>query len=130
MLGTVFLVKLAAKSAGPAELDFTVRGITDSQCNTYAMLRNYSRKLPTAAVHMELMSVSARNGVWPRISHVKREYNTWADDLTENKTEGFNPKHRWHPKLHKYFLNVLHKLLDASGGDGVTRPPPLFTPEA
>ena len=98
-----------------AELDVTVRGITDSQCNSYAMLKNYSRKLPLAAVHMELMSVAAQFAIWPRISHVRREFNTWADDLTENKIEGFSPHNRWEPELHTHFFNVLDNLLAMPG---------------
>ena len=55
MLGTVFLIRLAAWHRTHRNIDVTVRGITDSECNRYAMLKSYSSKMPGAAVHMELM---------------------------------------------------------------------------
>ena len=115
LLGTLFLLRLAAKNVTAAELDVTVRGVTDSQCNSFALLKNYSRKLPLAAVHMELMATAGYFSIWPRISHVPREQNTWADDLTEFKTESFNPRLRWEPRLTPDFFFVLDKLLDTPG---------------
>ena len=96
-----------------ADLDITVRGVTDSQCNAYTMIRHYSRKLPLATVHMVFMFTAAQFGIWLRISHVKRAYNTWADDLTADNVSGVNPQNRWNPELHEYLFNVLDRRLGA-----------------
>ena len=75
------------------------------------MLRSYSRKMPTAAVHMELMATAARANAHPRISHRTRDLNTWADDLTEEKVAGYDSARRWHPTLDSDFFHVLSDLV-------------------
>ena len=110
MLGTVFLIRLAAWHRTHRNIDITVRGITDSECNSYAMLKSYSSKMPGAAVHMELMSMARHLGVWPRISHRRRAENQWADSLTESNFQGFDTKRRWEPVLNDKFFFLLDHL--------------------
>ena len=74
-----------------------VRGVTDSECTSFALLRSYSKKLPGALVHMELAAVAESYGLFPRISHRRRTENTWADDLSEERFSGWDPALRWLP---------------------------------
>ena len=98
MIGTVFLVSLTAWHRAQRNIDVTVRGITDSECNTYARLSSYSANMSGAAVHMELMSMARHYGIWPRICHRRRTGNIWADALTDAKFDGFTAALRWAPK--------------------------------
>ena len=65
LLGTVMLVRLIAYLEIGGATDVTVRGITDSECNTYAFLRSYSRRLPAALIHMELMASCHAARIFP-----------------------------------------------------------------
>ena len=40
---------------------------------------------------MDICTESTLTGCIPAISHVKRNYNTWADDLSNNLMDGFDP---------------------------------------
>ena len=97
LLAAVYLVHLAGTFGGPGHRNCSVRGITDSSCNTFALLRCYSKKLPAALVHMELAAVCGSYGIFPRVSHRRRAENTWADDLSEEKFAGWTPGLRWLP---------------------------------
>ena len=97
LLATVYLVHLAGHWGGPGHAHLSVRGITDSECNSFALLRMYIKKLPGALVHMELAAVCDKYGVFPRVSHRRRTENTWADDLSEEKFSGWAPALRWLP---------------------------------
>ena len=57
LLATVYLVHLAGQWGHAGHAHFSVRGIPDSACNSFALLRLYSKKLPGALVHMELAAV-------------------------------------------------------------------------
>ena len=102
-------MELAGCIEGSRHVRRTARGITDSQCSTFAMLRAYSRRLPAAQVHMELMAVSRALNIQPRISHRHQDHNVWADQLTEGDFTGCNPELRWSPTLHdNYFYDLDH----------------------
>jgi hypothetical protein len=106
LLGTALLIRLIAASAGRGATATTVTGITDSECNAYAMLRSYSKKLPAAWMHMQLSYWCQRYGMWPAVSHRRRELNQWADDLSNGLTEGWNPELEWRVPLHQGFVEV------------------------
>ena len=118
LLGTVILVRLIAELDIGGATDVTVKGITDSECNTYAFLRSYSSRLPAALIHMELMASCHVARIFPRISHRKRDENVWADELTEEHFAGWCPHRRWEPKFQAGFFHVLDNLLGLAR-DGV-----------
>ena len=45
---------------------------------------------------MELALTSHQSDAFISISHVKREHNQWADDLSNDITDGFDPRKRHH----------------------------------
>ncbi|OLP76322.1 hypothetical protein AK812_SmicGene43764 [Symbiodinium microadriaticum] len=76
--------------------------LSDNQGNVYSLLDGKSRKLPSAALLMELMLLIHRQGCLLAPSHVKRDLNQWADSLTRSGFTGFTPDKRlsvldaWH----------------------------------
>ncbi|CAE7938782.1 unnamed protein product [Symbiodinium necroappetens] len=76
--------------------------LSDNQGNVYSLLDGKSRKLPSAALLMELMLLIHRQGCLLAPSHVKRDLNQWADSLTHPGFTGFTPDKRlsvldaWH----------------------------------
>ncbi len=67
MLGSRLLLELAANSSGPGLRNMAVCGIMDSQCNSFALLRNYSRTAPAAYAHMELALAAELFGRLPNV---------------------------------------------------------------
>jgi hypothetical protein len=112
LLATAILLELAAWHKGTGHLRFSAPAFTDSQCNTYALARNYSRKSPCAEAHMELATVCDNYHIWPEISHTRREHNTWADSLANFNTKGWDPAKRWDITHHRW--RILNDLVDPS----------------
>ena len=77
MLGTLF---------GPVLLPLA----SDNQGNIYGLLNDYTRKMPTAGLLMEIMFQLTATSCSLMPSHVKRDFNQWADDLTHPSFEGFD----------------------------------------
>lgn len=58
------------------------------------MLNQTTRKMPTAALLMQLVLSLHQGECQLAPSHVKRELNTWADELTHPDLAGFDPSKR------------------------------------
>ena len=90
MLGTLFLTMYLCKKSsslrGPVLLPLT----SDNQGNIYGLLNDYTRKMPTAGLLMEIMFQLTATSCSLMPSHVKRDFNQWADDLTHPSFEGFD----------------------------------------
>ena len=63
---------------------------SDNQGNIYGLLNDYTRKMPTAGLLMEIMFQLTATSCSLMPSHVKRDFNQWADDLTHPSFEGFD----------------------------------------
>ena len=111
MLGLVFLMRLLGRAAPNAHAVLHVGGLTDNQGNAFALLKEYSRRLPTAAVHMELAATAGFHNIWPEISHVKRDDNAWADALTNEDFAGWDRHRRWEPVIDCGFFFIIDELL-------------------
>ena len=88
MLGTLFLTMYLCRksSGGPVLLPLA----SDNQGNIYGLLNDYTRKMPTAGLLMEIMFQLTATSCSLMPSHVKRDFNQWADDLTHPSFEGFD----------------------------------------
>ena len=64
--------------------------LTDNMGNVYSVLNARTKEWPCSAIMMELISEAHLSAVFPDIRHVRREFNTWADDLTNHRTQGFD----------------------------------------
>ena len=86
MLGTLFLTMYLCKKSSSLLLPLA----SDNQGNVYGLLNDYTRKMPTAGLLMEIMFQLTATSCSLMPSHVNRDYNQWADDLTHPSFEGFD----------------------------------------
>ena len=93
LLGHLVLVDLRTRdlrSAG-GQVSAGILGDMDSLGATYAVAKLYTPAEPGASVIRHMAELCADREVWPSTSWVRREFNTWADDLSKLKTLGFSP---------------------------------------
>ena len=67
--------------------------LTDNQGNAFSILNN-TKKWPCAAILMELCYQSHTSACIPDIEHIKRDYNKWADALTNDDFTDFDNDNR------------------------------------
>ena len=68
--------------------------LPDNQGDIYSLLDIKSRKMLSAAILMEPMLLLHRKGCILAPTHVKRNLNQWADELTHPDYEGFRQTRR------------------------------------
>ena len=90
MLGTLFLTMYLCKKSSSLRGPVLLPLASDNQGNVYGLLNDYTRKMPTAGLLMEIMFQLTATSCSLMPSHVKRDYNQWADDLTHPSFEGFD----------------------------------------
>ena len=97
----------------PANVTTDVGGWTDNRGNKFALNHLMSTRYPLCVVLMELASVMAKEGIRLALKWVPRESNQEADDLSNMKTEAFDPKMRldFDPATHAW--EVLNSYLEA-----------------
>ncbi len=83
---TMFLCQRSAPHRGPVQLPLA----SDNEGNVYGLLSEYSKKMPTAGLLMEVMFQLTANTCSLLPKHVKRDFNQWADDLTHPSFTGFD----------------------------------------
>ena len=86
LLLTMYLCEKSASTRGPVILPL----MSDNQGNVYGLLNDYTKKMPTAGLLMEIMFQLTAHSCSLMASHVKRDFNQWADDLTHPTYEGFD----------------------------------------
>ena len=89
----------------------TAPASTDNLGNTYVLTKHYTNRWPGAALLMELSSILLETESHMTIRHEPRERNTWADDLANMHTAGFDPAKRWDVLAELRDTNVLADLL-------------------
>eukprot|EP00434_Breviolum_minutum_P012949 symbB.v1.2.011415.t1/scaffold764.1/size165801/21 len=90
MLGTLFLTMYLCKKSSLLKGPVLLPLASDNQGNIYGLLNDYTRKMPTAGLLMEIMFQLTATSCSLVPSHVKRDFNQWADDLTHPSFEGFD----------------------------------------
>ena len=90
MLGTLFLTMYLCKKSSSLRGPVLLPLASDNQGNIYGLLNDYTRKMPTAGLLMEIMFQLTSTSCSLMPSHVKREFKQWADDLTHPSFEGFD----------------------------------------
>ena len=68
--------------------------VSDNQGNIYAILNQKTKKMPTALLLMELVLQLHLHECQVAPSHVKRDFNQWADELTHPHYKGFSASRR------------------------------------
>ena len=91
LLGSLILITFILRMGEKHQLAVRIPVITDNQGNVFCMLNNKTRQMPTAAILMQLVLTLHKGGAQLAPSHVKRDLNQWADELTHPNPTGFNP---------------------------------------
>ena len=84
---THFLLTLGGKSLLRTRLSL----ISDNQGNIFALLNQKTKHMPTSAFLMQLIVMIHAAGVQLAPSHMKRDYNRCAGELTHPDFTGFRP---------------------------------------
>ena len=94
LLGTAMLLKILTARADHQDIMVQAPVKTDNEGNAYALLQSSSTSWPQSAILAEIAALPHKHGIVLRPSHEYREFNTWADDLTNLKTEGWSESKR------------------------------------
>ena len=89
MFGSLLLAKFLTLRDDTGVPNLRIPMVSDNQGNIYSMLNQKTRKLHTALFLMELILQIHGAGLQLAPSHVKRRFNTWADELTHPNFVGF-----------------------------------------
>ena len=91
MFGTLILTHFLLALGGKSLLRTRLSLISDNQGNVFALLNQKTKHMPTSAFLMQLIAMLYAAGVQLAPSHMKRDYNKWADELTHPNFTGFHP---------------------------------------
>jgi hypothetical protein len=94
LYGTLLLFKHMALQQPASTIPLFIPMMTDNQGNAYSILNTHTKKWPCSAIMMELCVEAQMSSCLPAITHVSRVYNTWADDLSNDKCSAFDPDKR------------------------------------
>ena len=94
MFGTLILTHFLLALGGKSLLRTRLSLISDNQGNVFALLNQKTKHMPTSAFLMQLIAMLYVAGVQLAPSHMKRDYNKWADELTHPNFTGFHPDRR------------------------------------
>ena len=92
MFGTLILTYFLLQRGGKTLLRTRLSLISDNQGNIFAMLNQKTKKMPTSAILMQLVVLLHSSGTQLAPSHMKRDFNQWADELTHPHFSGFLPE--------------------------------------
>ena len=117
LMGTLVLYKLIMKHKDHVYHEITTLK-TDNKGNAHALGKHRTKKWPAADILMELLVTAHFEGMPPKIQHVKRDHNEWADQLTHHPPmlQGFDPDKRCrfdleHPGNWYLWERLKHKAL-------------------
>ena len=92
LLGSLVLIAFILKMGERHQLAVRIPAITDNQGTVFSMVNNKTGQMPTAPVLMQLVLALHQGGALLAFSHVKRDLNQWADDLTYANPLEFHPE--------------------------------------
>jgi hypothetical protein len=116
LYGSLVLFKLMAAQSQSEQVPISIPLLTDNQGNAYSILNSNTKKWPCSAILMELCSTAHHHNCLPGIEHIKRDRNTWADDLTNHKFSGLSAsKHVNLPDPQATLWQVLPTLIHLHG---------------
>ncbi|CAE7028292.1 MKK3 [Symbiodinium sp. CCMP2456] len=94
MFGTLVLAHFLMEKAPTFIPNLRIPLVSDNQGNAYSLLNDKSKKMPTSVILMEILLQLHVHGMQLAPSHIKRDFNTWADELTHPNFHGFTPSLR------------------------------------
>ena len=94
LYGSLILLKAIIKKAKSHIVNFRIPFATDNQGNAFNLLNSTTRSWPCSAILMELVTLTELSETCIAPSHVKREGNIWADQLSNLDSTGFDVSRR------------------------------------
>ncbi|CAE7439728.1 MKK3, partial [Symbiodinium microadriaticum] len=91
MFSTLVLAHFLMEKAPAFIPNLRIPLVSDNQKNVYSLLNDKSKKMPTSVILMEILLQLHVHGMQLAPSHVKRDFNTWADELTHPDFQCFAP---------------------------------------
>ena len=89
-------------------------GLTDNKGNSCIVTKLMSTKFPLFIILMELAHELDQKGITMGLSWIPRDQNCEADDLSNLKTDAFDPALRITPLLGAEHFPVMHEMLSAA----------------
>ena len=97
LLGSLVLLDFRADlttPAGASGFGGAIVGQTDAKGAMFCVSKLYSSAEPAASLVRSMAARCSKADVLPALDWEPRELNTWADDLSKEKVEGFTPARR------------------------------------
>ena len=104
LFGLLLLVRAVLLCAAGSASHTRILVASDNQGNVFPLLNDSTRRMPNAAILMEIVLTLHDHQVMLGPSHVKRDFNTWADELTHPDPQ-FPTENRVFPSVESELIN-------------------------
>ena len=106
LFGLLLLVRAVLLCAAGSASHTGILVASDNQGNVFSLLNDSTRRMPNAAILMEIVLTLHDHQVMLGPSHVKRDFNTWADELTHPDPQ-FPTENRVFPSVESELIKLI-----------------------
>ena len=106
LFGLLLLVRAVLLCAAGSASHTRILVASDNQGNVFSLLNDSTRRMPNAAILMEIVLTLHDQQVMLGPSHVKRDFNTWADELTHPDPQ-FPTENRVFPSVESELITLI-----------------------
>ena len=106
LFGLLLLVRAVLLCAAGSASHTRILVASDNQGNVFSLLNDSTRRMPNAAILMEIVLTLHDQQVMLGPSHVKRDFNTWADELTHPDPQ-FPTENRVFPSVESELIKLI-----------------------
>ena len=106
LFGLLLLVRAVLLCAAGSASHTRILVASDNQRNVFSLLNDSTRRMPNAAILMEIVLTLHDQQVMLGPSHVKRDFNTWADELTHPDPQ-FPTENRVFPSVESELIKLI-----------------------
>ena len=106
LFGLLLLVRAVLLCAAGSASHTRILVASDNQKNVFSLLNDSTRRMPNAAILMEIVLTLHDHQVMLGPSHVKRDFNTWADELTHPDPQ-FPTENRVFPSVESELIKLI-----------------------
>ena len=106
LFGLLLLVRAVLLCAAGSASHTRILVASDNQGNVFSLLNDSTRRMPNAAILMEIVLTLHDHQVMLGPSHVKRDFNTWADELTHPDPQ-FPTENRVFPSVESELIKLI-----------------------
>ena len=106
LFGLLLLVRAVLLCAAGSASHTRILVASDNQGNVFSLLNDSTRRMPNAAILMEIVLTLHDHQVMLGPSHVKRDFNTWANELTHPDPQ-FPTENRVFPSVESELIKLI-----------------------